>query len=286
MSNGGTVSSTNGLIGWNQGSTGSATVTGAGSTWTNAGVLNVGRDGTGTLAVSDGGRVSNTDGAIGDVADSIGNAMVTGANSIWANNGALYVGAQGTGALTVRTASTVRQYRRGLGLSSAAIGNATVTGTNSTWANSGTLQVGRSGTGTLMTVQDGGTASNTDGLLGLFSGASGHATVTARAPPGPAAAASTSAWRCRWLFANGGQVSVNGGVGVLHVAELSRLNRRAEHRCCGGQRSAEQRKSSVAAGELRFAAGTGRAFNHTDAAYVFGTRITIAGVLKPGRWHD
>ncbi|CAN7385211.1 autotransporter domain-containing protein [Polaromonas sp. LjRoot131] len=280
VSNGGTVSNTNGLIGWNQGSTGSATVTGAGSTWTNAGVLNVGRDGTGTLAVSDGGRVSNTDGAIGDVAGSIGNAMVTGANSIWANSGALYVGAQGTGTLTVQDGGTVSNTVGSLGLSSAAIGNATVTGANSTWANSGTLQVGRSGTGTL-TVQDGGTASNTDGLLGLFSGASGHATVTGAG----------STWTSSGglyvgvsgagtlTVANGGQVSVNSGVGVLHVAELSGSTGVLNIGAVVG--NAAEAAGTVAAGELRFAAGTGSLnFNHTDAAYVFGTRITGAGMLN------
>ncbi len=42
-----------------------------------------------------------------------------------------------------------------------------------------------------------------------------------------------------------------------------------------------EQRAQVAAGELRFGAGTGSLnFNHTDAAYVFGTRITGAGVLN------
>src|SRR5262249_22050609 len=59
IQSGGTVSSIFGLgvVGNNAGSQGTATVTGAGSTWTNLGTV-VGGFGTGTLTIADGGTVS------------------------------------------------------------------------------------------------------------------------------------------------------------------------------------------------------------------------------------
>ena len=57
---GGTVSNTVGILGNYSGSTGTATVTGAGSAWTNSTALYVGSSGDGTLNVQAGGSVSNT----------------------------------------------------------------------------------------------------------------------------------------------------------------------------------------------------------------------------------
>ena len=60
IQNGGTVSNTNiGLIGSNVGSTGTVTVDGAGSAWTNSTNLAVGNSGTGTLTIRNGGTVSS-----------------------------------------------------------------------------------------------------------------------------------------------------------------------------------------------------------------------------------
>jgi len=101
VSNGGTVSSTTGIIGLSAGSVGNATVTGAGATWTDTGFLFVGSNGTGTLTVSNGGTVSNTNGIVGNAPGSTGNATVTGAGSTWTNSLQLRVGIGGTGTLTV-----------------------------------------------------------------------------------------------------------------------------------------------------------------------------------------
>jgi T5SS/PEP-CTERM-associated repeat protein/autotransporter-associated beta strand protein len=58
IQNGGAVSNGVGYIGYNPGSTGTVTVSGAGSSWTNSGALSVGILGTGTLTVANGGTVS------------------------------------------------------------------------------------------------------------------------------------------------------------------------------------------------------------------------------------
>ena len=98
---GGQVSSNYGYLGLYSGSTGTATVTGTGSTWTNGGRLYVGTSGSGTLNVEAGGQVSNTDGYLGYNSGSTGTATVTGTGSTWTNSGDLYVGYSGSGTLTV-----------------------------------------------------------------------------------------------------------------------------------------------------------------------------------------
>ncbi|WP_438802692.1 hypothetical protein, partial [Klebsiella variicola] len=72
IANGGTVTSTTGIIGSFNGSVSSATVSGAGSTWTNSAGLTIGREGVGTLTIINGGAVSNTTGVIGAAAGSAG----------------------------------------------------------------------------------------------------------------------------------------------------------------------------------------------------------------------
>ncbi|MEO3998873.1 hypothetical protein [Mesorhizobium sp. CAU 1732] len=89
---GGTVTTTVGVLGLTSASTGTAMVTGLGSTWTNSDVLIVGVQGSGTLIIEEGGAVSNTDAYIGH-ASGAGTATVTGAGSVWANSDSLYIGA-------------------------------------------------------------------------------------------------------------------------------------------------------------------------------------------------
>ena len=58
------------------GSSGTATVPGAGSTWTNGGDLHVGYSGHGTLNVTSGGQVSNANGYLGSQIGSVGTSTV------------------------------------------------------------------------------------------------------------------------------------------------------------------------------------------------------------------
>ncbi|MBB4000888.1 autotransporter domain-containing protein [Aureimonas pseudogalii] len=151
---GGTLGSGEGFIARDSGSTGTATVTGAGSTWTN-GQLSVGDGGSGSLTVAAGGAVSNTSGFLGYFAGSTGTATVTGAGSTWTNSGALDVGLGGSGTLTVETGGSVSSVFGYIGLYAGSTGTATVTGVGSTWTNRGSLEVGYEGSGTL-TVAAGG----------------------------------------------------------------------------------------------------------------------------------
>jgi len=118
ITNGGTVSNTLAFLGSSSGTgyvgTGTATVDGAGSTFTNSGDLYVGELGVGVLNVLSGGAVSNVDGFIGAYGggDSEGSVTVDGAGSTWSSTGSLYVGGQedtagGTATLDVTGGGTV-----------------------------------------------------------------------------------------------------------------------------------------------------------------------------------
>ena len=85
VSDGGDVTSQFGIIGSLANSTGTATVTGAGSTWTTSGggAIFVGSHGTATLRIEGGGQVFGTDDALGLSFDGVGTAIVTGVGSSW-----------------------------------------------------------------------------------------------------------------------------------------------------------------------------------------------------------
>ena len=180
IQNGGQVSNTTGYLGYNSGSSGTATVDGTNSKWTNQGqYLYVGYSGTGTLNIQNGGQVSNnySDGYLGYSSGSSGTATVDGLNSNWTNLRYLYVGNSGTGILNIRNGGQVsNNYDGYLGYESGSRGTATVDGTGSKWTNYSFLYVGNSGTGTL-NIQNGGQVSNTTGYLGYNSGSSGTVTV-------------------------------------------------------------------------------------------------------------
>ena len=88
IENGGTVANTlGGFVGNSPGSLGTVTVSGAGSTWTNNGTIQVGASGTGTLTIQNGGTVnSGGGGSVGLLPGSNGAVTVTGPGSVWNNN--------------------------------------------------------------------------------------------------------------------------------------------------------------------------------------------------------
>src|SRR5437879_9757069 len=102
IQNGGTVNNTLGIIADNAGSSGTATVDGAGSRWTNSSDFYVGHGGSGTLTIRNGGAVSHVFGFIGDFSGATGAVTVDGAGSTWTNSADLDVGAYGSGTLTIR----------------------------------------------------------------------------------------------------------------------------------------------------------------------------------------
>ena len=166
-----------GYIGFYSGSTGAATVSGAGSKWNNSENLFVGYYGDGTLDVADGGVVSDTWGYIGFYSDSTGTATVTGADSQWTSADDLYVGYEGEGALNIEAGGEVSNMYGSIGDESGSTGIATVSGAGSKWTNRYQLVVGDEGNGTL-NVEAGGEVSNTTGAIGSYNRVTGIATVT------------------------------------------------------------------------------------------------------------
>ncbi|MGH9374764.1 MAG: beta strand repeat-containing protein [Terriglobia bacterium] len=154
---GGAVTDTIGEIaGGTSGAIVSATVDGAGSTWSNSSNLFVGYSANGTLTIQNGGMVTSNGGAIADGAGSQGVATITGPGSQWNNSSYLQVGAAGKGALNITNAGTVTGGAATIAEQSGSAGSsATVDGMNSTWTVNGTLTVGQDDTGSL-TIQNQG----------------------------------------------------------------------------------------------------------------------------------
>jgi len=93
----GLVSSTQGSIGVENGSSGTVSVSGSGSIWNNhAGELRIGSSGSGLLNIENGGLVTNGTGYLGmfttTTGTSDGTANVQGPGSQWTNTGSLYIG--------------------------------------------------------------------------------------------------------------------------------------------------------------------------------------------------
>jgi T5SS/PEP-CTERM-associated repeat protein/autotransporter-associated beta strand protein len=176
IQNGGEVSNTYAYLDYRSGSSGTATVDGIGSKWTNSGYLFVGYDGMGTLNIQNGGQVSNTIGYLGYNPSGSCTATVDGIGSQWTSSGNLFVGHYSMGTLNIQNGGQVSNTKGYLGSVSSSSGTATVDGSGSKWTNSGELNVGSGGLGTL-NIQNGGQVSNTTGYLGRYSGSNGTATV-------------------------------------------------------------------------------------------------------------
>ena len=104
---GGQVTNSTGYLGAAAGSVGTATVTGAGSKWTNSGALYVGYRSNGSLTIEDGGQVTSASGELASNSGTSATVTVTDAGSSWTNSGALYVGYRGDGSLTIEDGGQV-----------------------------------------------------------------------------------------------------------------------------------------------------------------------------------
>jgi outer membrane autotransporter protein len=176
ITNAGNVFNNIGTLGASAGSTGAATVDGAGSTWANAQELVVGSGGAGTLVISNGGTVTNTDAAIGVSAGSVGKVTVTGAGSAWTSTGNLFVGLQGSGALAITAGGQVTHNGAGVGVAAGSSGVVTVDGAGSALTSSFDSFIGDAGTGSLA-ITNGGTVSNATGFIGFDTTGNGKVTV-------------------------------------------------------------------------------------------------------------
>jgi T5SS/PEP-CTERM-associated repeat protein len=181
---GGTVNTVNAIFGLGAASSGTATVDGAGSTWTQTGAaplsaLFVGYGGTGSFTVQNGGTVSAVDTYVGHLAGSTGTATVTGAGSSWTGN-SVFIGNGGNGTFNVFSGGTLTANSDTyLGYSTGSTGTLNVDGANSkfTLLNNSFFWVGGSGFGGtpagtgIVNVTNGGELDMNGSVTGL--GASG-----------------------------------------------------------------------------------------------------------------
>lgn len=173
------VSPRRALVGWQTGSTGMVTVTGAGSEWNNRTAnLDIGNAGSGTLLVENGGVVSSNTGGIGRAATSDGKVTITGSGSEWNSTGAILVGGFGTGTLDIADGGVLTSNSGNIADRDGAMGTVTVTGTDSQWTMTGGLQVGRGGTGILNVEDEAVVTSQGQAFIGR--NATGVGTLTVR----------------------------------------------------------------------------------------------------------
>ncbi|MCL2713605.1 MAG: autotransporter outer membrane beta-barrel domain-containing protein [Alphaproteobacteria bacterium] len=118
------VSDFGGMVANNIGSAADITVDGAGSKWIMTyGDFELGRGGTGTLAITNGGLVSDGDGNIANNPRGVASVTVDGAGSTWTNSGNLYIAAGaivttpggGTGTLVISNGGSVSAKKVQLG---------------------------------------------------------------------------------------------------------------------------------------------------------------------------
>jgi len=267
VQNGGTVTNTEGNVGYATGSTWTATVSGAGATWINSGDLYIGRSGTGTLNIGSGGAVSNVVGRVGGcdgcMIGGVGTVTVNGAGATWMNSLALTVGDSGTGQVTISDGGQVLTGSAGgfLGNSPGSAGTITVTGSGSAWTNAGTVEVGYAGSGAL-----------TVGGGGVVKVAGGTGTIVVADQPGSigtlniGAAAGTAATGAGTL--NAAAVQFGAGTGTLN------FNHTASDYVFS--------PTIIGAGTVNVLAGTtilAGANTYTGATTVSGGRLVVNGSL-------
>jgi fibronectin-binding autotransporter adhesin len=175
---GGAVTNSFARIGEVEGNTANASVTGAGSTWTNTGNFAIGNAGIGSLLVESGGTVTNTVGWIGLSGSGAGDVSVNGADSTWTNTEGLIIGREGFGRLTIQDGGLVSNVNSRVGESAGSTGQVTVSGTGSKWTNTGDLYIGNAGTGSMLVKSGGAVTSVGQSRIGDKLGGTGTATIT------------------------------------------------------------------------------------------------------------
>ena len=279
VSNGGTVTTNNAQIGSSQnpGGSGSASIDGAGSSWT-VNILSVGYGTTGSLAVTHGASLTTFSARVGETAGSNGRVTIDGAGSFWTNSAGFDVGWSGTGALTIANGGVVSVNGPiGIGSNSGSQGTVTVDGVGSRFsAPSSDVSIGYSGIGQL-TISHGGQADAATATIGNGVGGSGVVTVDGVG----------SSWTVN------GSLNVGfGGTGTLTIANGGLVNAPGNFTVftnSGGTSAlnigAAPGAPAAGPGTLSTAQvllGTGGVinFNHTGTNYVFSPDLTGAGAVN------
>ncbi|GEO85458.1 MULTISPECIES: autotransporter domain-containing protein [Alphaproteobacteria] len=169
-------------LGWNSGSLGTATITGAGNTWANSGAIYVGYGGDGVINILDGATVSTGEMNIASGTTSTGTVNLQDDSSL-VTSGYLYVGfggdatSGGDGHLNVLSGSDVTSANSIIANGTNTTGAALVDGTGSSWNTTGSLLVGGGGVGTLDVTNGGYVQSGTATVANLASASGSNVNV-------------------------------------------------------------------------------------------------------------
>lgn len=290
INSGATVTNVNGDIGYEVGSTGTVTVTGEGSTWTNSGYLVIGNGGAGALIIENGGAVSSgTDTYVGF--GGTGTVTVNGSGSTLSSSGDIQLGIyDGSGTLTIENGGAVSSGAQ-IAVGYEGTGTVTVNGSGSTLTSGDDIQIGRSGgTGTL-TIENGGAVTagsyfyvgNDDNSPGAqVTRSSGTVTVT-----GNGSTLTVSDEVVVGYDGNGTLTIADGGVVSAAVSPQKGGGYESTVTIASGRGSTGTLNIGAAAGQTAVAAGTLNAanvafgagdgtlvFNHTDTDYEFSAAIS------------
>ncbi|MBY0362351.1 MAG: autotransporter-associated beta strand repeat-containing protein [Phreatobacter sp.] len=158
------------------GSTGTVSVSGAGSSLASASMLHVGSRGVGTLVVDTGALFGSGGVAfIGGETGGTGTVVVRDTGSRWNASNSISVGTFSNGTLNVENGGIVSNEAGFIGRHLGSTGVASIAGSGSSWTSSTELRVGGAGTGSL-SVASGGLVTSASGTVG--NDASGNGTVT------------------------------------------------------------------------------------------------------------
>ncbi|MEN3931392.1 autotransporter outer membrane beta-barrel domain-containing protein [Microvirga sp. W0021] len=286
--NGGKVTSGAGTMGYNAGSSGTVTLSGAGSQWTITGLSYIGYYGTGRLEILDGAVVTASNfGHIGQEAGSNGTVIVSGSGSRWGITNDIVVGYNGSGEFLVSDGATVTSTTGVVASQTGSTGIAEITGPGTTWTINNFLYVAGRGTGTLK-ITDGAKVSATTGYVSNGNGGNGTVIVS-----GENSALSISNYLNIGYIAGGasfgaatGELTINNGGlvtvgGKVFLGELSSTTGILNIGSASGEAATAPGKLQAAAVEM----GSGQAilnFNHTDVSstYDFSTDISGVGTVK------
>lgn len=205
ITDGQTLESLYAYLGYHTGASGTATVSGTGSTW--ASMIMVGDQGTGELNVIDGGTISGG-GTIANHAGSNGTINVSGTGSTCSTH-EFKIGNFGNGNLNITDGATTSSKSVYLGVEAGATGTATVSGSGSQWLldtsyDNNELDIGHYGNGEL-SITNGGYVINNWSNIARHAGSTGTVTVSGE----------STKWECRrgLLVGKGGdgQLSITDG---------------------------------------------------------------------------
>ncbi|MCP3469532.1 autotransporter domain-containing protein [Bradyrhizobium sp. CCGUVB1N3] len=276
ITNGGTLSDSNAAIGFQAGSTGTVTVTGAGSNWINVGDISIGRAGSGTLQVLSGGSVSAVNAYLGDLTSSAhGDLTVSGAGSSFSTSSTLIVGNAGSGSLTIANGGQVTSSG-GVGIGFNGQGTVSVDGAGSSWTSAGFFVVGEQAQGTL-SITNGASVTSGFACVGFQPGGYGSITVDGAGSSwlmnGLVLGFGGSGGQSLLTIANGGAVTVASGVVIVGFGSFGEIDIGA------GAGLTAAAPGTLNASLVQFQSGmipTGAVrFNHTSSNYVFAP--TLAG---------